>query len=182
MVGQHSESLAPSTVGCTAGHCCTLDAERVARIAAARIPVELCLTSNVLTASVPTMEEHHWVQFTAAGVRVALCTDDSGVFNTCLSREFALAAEAFHLSDRALLQLAEAASQHIFEPAPEVKAALREAFVSFRSRAGVRVRAAEAMGCEPCLSPSLPLPLAVRRRVWWAHMGGGKGLAFKQPT
>jgi adenosine deaminase len=47
-------------------------------VAAERIPVELCLTSNLKTESVPTLDEHHWVPFTAAGVRVALCTDDSG--------------------------------------------------------------------------------------------------------
>ena len=40
---------------------------------------------------------------------MVLCTDDSGVFATTLSREYALAAGAFHLTPQQLTELALAA-------------------------------------------------------------------------
>jgi len=55
---------------------------------------------------------------------VVLCTDDSGVFGTTLSREYALAAVAFRLGLPQLLRLASAGVDHAFA-GPEVKALLR---------------------------------------------------------
>jgi adenosine deaminase len=47
---------------------------------------------------------------------VALCTDDSGVFGTTLSREYAIAAAAFGLDEAALQQLALQAADYAFLP------------------------------------------------------------------
>ena len=54
-----------------------------------------------------------------AGHPVILCTDDSGVFGTSLSREYAIAAEAFGLSNGELYDLAESAIAHTFLSAAE---------------------------------------------------------------
>lgn len=45
---------------------------------------------------------------------MVLCTDDSGVFATSLSREYALAAGAFKLSERQLTALALKAVDYCF--------------------------------------------------------------------
>ena len=55
---------------------------------------------------------------------MVLCTDDSGVFGTTLSREYALAAVAFKLGAAQLRRLSAAGVDHAFAE-PEVKAALR---------------------------------------------------------
>ena len=55
---------------------------------------------------------------------MVLCTDDSGMFGTTLSREYALAAVAFELGAAQLRRLAVGGVDHAFAE-PEVKAALR---------------------------------------------------------
>ena len=67
---------------------------------------------------------HHFGDLARAGHPVVLCTDDSGMFGTTLSREYALAAVAFKLGAAQLRRLAAACVDHAFAE-PEVKAALR---------------------------------------------------------
>ena len=54
------------------------------------------------------------LQCCGAGHHVVLCTDDSGVFATSLSKEYALAAEAFGLGHDQLFALASASVDHSF--------------------------------------------------------------------
>ena len=67
------------------------------------IPLELCLTSNVRTESVRGYADYHLGRYLERKHPVVLCTDDSGVFQTALSREFAHAAHAFSLAGVVLL-------------------------------------------------------------------------------
>lgn len=67
----------------------------------------------------------------SAGHPVILCTDDSGLFNTSLSKEYAIAAASFDLDEVALLTLAEAAVNFCFIPA-EDKEVLRSKFEGYR--------------------------------------------------
>lgn len=62
-----------------------------------KVPLEICLTSNDKTESVPGYDDHHFRHYLQAGHPVALCTDDSGVFQTTLSQEYFHAAETFSL-------------------------------------------------------------------------------------
>lgn len=68
-----------------------------------------------------------------AGHPVVLCTDDSGVFNTSLSKEFAIAAQAFQLSREELFFLCLRAVDHTFLGEHE-KSKLRNEISSCRSR------------------------------------------------
>ena len=70
---------------------------------------------------------------------MVLCTDDSGVFCTSLSKEFAIAAHAFQFSNSQLWQLSEAAIDHTFLKEEE-KEQLRRKF---------QVARASLEGCFP---------------------------------
>ena len=63
-----------------------------------RIPLEICLTSNVDTGAVKTVEEHPFGIFHRYKFRVTLNTDDRLMSNTTMTKEFKLAQEAFKLS------------------------------------------------------------------------------------
>ena len=63
-----------------------------------RIPLEVCLSSNVQTRAVPTIREHPFAFYFRQGLRVTLNTDSRLVSATTVSQELALAARAFRLS------------------------------------------------------------------------------------
>ncbi|KAL4425320.1 hypothetical protein ABPG75_009336 [Micractinium tetrahymenae] len=106
------------------GHMCCLDAALERQLLESNVPLELCLSSNVITRSVPSYRDHHFSSF-FPDHPVVLCTDDSGVFATSLSREYAIAAAAFNLSEEQLRKLALAAAGYTFLE-PGEQAALRE--------------------------------------------------------
>lgn len=62
----------------------------------------------------PGYVDHHFKTFYAAKHPVVLCTDDSGVFGTTLSKEYAIAAEAFQLTQQQLVELAHRSIVYCF--------------------------------------------------------------------
>jgi adenosine deaminase len=54
--------------------------------------LELCLTSNILTGAAEDFPSHPLRRLYEAGVRVTLNTDDPGIMDTDMNREYALAA------------------------------------------------------------------------------------------
>lgn len=54
------------------GHLCCLDERLEAQHYAAGIPVELCLSSNIITESVKAYPDHHFLQFYKAGADYSL--------------------------------------------------------------------------------------------------------------
>jgi adenosine deaminase len=62
-----------------------------------RIPVEVCLASNVQTRAVRTLREHPIRLFLEEGLRVTLNTDNRLVSGTTVTNEYVLAVEAFDL-------------------------------------------------------------------------------------
>src|SRR5580765_6192773 len=63
-----------------------------------RIPLEVCLSSNVQTRAVRTIREHPFHFYFKQGLRVTLNTDSRLVSGTTVTEELALAARTFHLN------------------------------------------------------------------------------------
>jgi adenosine deaminase len=63
-----------------------------------RIPLEICLLSNVHTGAAPSVAGHPFKIFYGQKFRTTLNTDNRLMSNTSMTREFEVAAEAFDLS------------------------------------------------------------------------------------
>jgi adenosine deaminase len=63
-----------------------------------RVPLEMCLLSNLHTGACPSLEEHPFGAFFRRGFRVCLNTDDRLMSDTSMTRETTLATELFDLS------------------------------------------------------------------------------------
>jgi len=96
-----------------------LGAERIGHgIAAARdetlmrhlrerdIPLEICITSNLVTGVVKRIEDHPVRQLFEAGVPIVLNTDDPAMFGCTLLGEYRLAAERFGFTESELRSIA----------------------------------------------------------------------------
>jgi adenosine deaminase len=62
-----------------------------------RIPIEVCLSSNVHTGAVKSLAEHPFPLLNKLGFRLTLNTDNRLMSNTTLSQEFSLAVEHYGL-------------------------------------------------------------------------------------
>jgi adenosine deaminase/aminodeoxyfutalosine deaminase len=82
------------------------DPALVAYLAEKRIPVEACISSNVLTGCCASVEEHPLRKLFDAGVLVTLNTDDPDMFRTSLVGEYQIAQEVFGFSQAELQHLA----------------------------------------------------------------------------
>ena len=79
-----------------------------------QIPLEVCITSNVRTGAVASLANHPVRQLFDAGVPITLNTDDPGVFETDLTREFAIARREFGFSEEELLAIQKQADRSRF--------------------------------------------------------------------
>ncbi|HEX7173514.1 MAG TPA: adenosine deaminase [Candidatus Limnocylindria bacterium] len=82
------------------------DPDLVALLRARDISLDLCPTSNVQAAVVPSLAEHPLAALHRAGVSVTVSTDDLTVTGTTLSRELARCTEALALSREELAAIA----------------------------------------------------------------------------
>ncbi len=78
----------------------------VAHLRDREIPLEICITSNLRTGSVPSLREHPVKRLFDAGVPILLNTDDPALFECSLAGEYALAAREFGFTPEELAGIA----------------------------------------------------------------------------
>jgi adenosine deaminase len=81
-----------------------------------RVPLEMCLLSNLHTGACPSLEEHPFGMFFRRGFRVCLNTDDRLMSDTSMTKETTLATELFDLSLAELEKLSLNAIKSAFAP------------------------------------------------------------------
>jgi len=82
------------------------------------ITLEVCPTSNVRTAAVPSWAKHPLPALLAAGVPVTLATDDPGMFHTDLNAEYLHCHQQFGLGVAELADIARTGARAAFCPQP----------------------------------------------------------------
>jgi aminodeoxyfutalosine deaminase len=73
------------------------DPALMARLREDDVPLEICISSNVCTGAVRSLDEHPVRALYDAGVPVTIHTDDPAFFHTTLTREYELAEQVFGL-------------------------------------------------------------------------------------
>ncbi|CAG9762326.1 unnamed protein product [Ceutorhynchus assimilis] len=83
------------------------------------IPVECCLTSNVICLTANSYAEHHVQEWIKEKLPFCLATDDKGVFNTSLSEEFLHIHKASKLNELELWTISYKSIEYSFASAEE---------------------------------------------------------------
>ncbi|EGG11849.1 uncharacterized protein MELLADRAFT_88931 [Melampsora larici-populina 98AG31] len=84
------------------GHATFLTDSAQQHVITNKLPIEICITSNVLGKTVKSVEEHHLRWAVKNGVPVLISTDDTLLFETTSANEYQLALQILG-GDRALL-------------------------------------------------------------------------------
>ncbi|MBN1835189.1 MAG: adenosine deaminase [Spirochaetales bacterium] len=100
----------------------------VERVRRQGVHLEICPTSNWLTRSVPSLDEHPLPHLLHAGVDLSVNSDDPQLFAIDLVHEYRLCLEGFGLSPAQLLELGRAAVRRSFLPREIRSAVLRRDF------------------------------------------------------
>ena len=78
------------------------------------VPLEICITSNLVTGVVKRIDEHPIRRLYDAGVPIVLNSDDPAMFRCSLTGEFRLAAQAFGFTEAELRGIAENGFRYAF--------------------------------------------------------------------
>jgi adenosine deaminase/aminodeoxyfutalosine deaminase len=90
------------------------DPDLMRRLREEQIPLEVCITSNLKTGAVASLDVHPVRRLFDAGVPITLNTDDPGIFDCSLNSEFKLAKSAFGFSEAEVTEIKAAASRFRF--------------------------------------------------------------------
>jgi adenosine deaminase len=105
-----------------------------------RVPLEMCLLSNLHTGACRSLEEHPFGMFFRRGFRVCLNTDDRLMSDTSMTKETTLATRLFNLSFGELEKLSLNAMKSAFTPFDErlklIYQVIKPGFAKARARLG----------------------------------------------
>jgi len=90
------------------------DAELLRALRERDIPLEICVTSNLVTGVVKSLQEHPLRRLYDAGVPIVLNSDDPAMFRCTLVDEYRLAAREFGFTEAELRGLAENGFHYAF--------------------------------------------------------------------
>ncbi len=99
------------------------DPELMQVLAERQVPLEICISSNLRTASCPSLPEHPVRSYFDGGLMVTLNSDDPALFESDLESEYSLAARQFGFTREHLRELAANSIEASFLP-PERKVEL----------------------------------------------------------
>ncbi|HRY30339.1 MAG TPA: adenosine deaminase [Elusimicrobiota bacterium] len=91
------------------------------RVKRERVPLEMCITSNVQTQAVKGFAVHPAKRYLEAGLCVTLNTDDPGVSGIDLVHEYAVAMGKLNFTERDLVRVILNGVDSLFLPEPEKK-------------------------------------------------------------
>jgi len=98
-----------------------------------RIPVEICLASNLQTKAIPDYQSHPIRRFMEEGLRVTLNTDNRLVSGTTVTNEFRLAVENYDLNQDEVLGLVINGFKSAFLPLKEKTLIVEQVLAEFAS-------------------------------------------------
>ncbi len=90
------------------------DARLMEELRTRDIPLEVCITSNVRTGAVPSLDQHPVRKLFDAGVPIILNTDDPALFDCTLESEYRLAARHFGFTEDELASIAQNSLRYAF--------------------------------------------------------------------
>ncbi len=94
------------------------DPALVRHLADRRIPLEICITSNLVSGVVKRIEDHPVRRLYDAGVPIILNTDDPAMFGCTLTGEYRLAAQQFGFTESELREIGRNGFRYAFTPQP----------------------------------------------------------------
>ncbi|KAF7730035.1 hypothetical protein EC973_002980 [Apophysomyces ossiformis] len=115
------------------GHATLLDDTLRKTIYDNRIPIEICMSSNIISKTVATFEEHHVKDLLVENHPFVLCTDDKGVFFSDLSNEYFIAAKTFKMTRQQLYEASFQTIDAIFE-SETIKNQLKNDWLAWREK------------------------------------------------
>jgi adenosine deaminase len=132
------KSLRASRIG--HGIRCLEDPALVAALIDQGVVLEVCPTSNVCVAGVPSLPRHPVSAMLDAGLAVCINTDDPGMFDVTLTEEFIKLVDAFAFDARTIETMILEALEASFLPTAEkqqYRSAFRAEFSELRRRCGI---------------------------------------------
>lgn len=89
------------------GHCNFLSEECKEIVLRNKIPIEMCISSNMNTLNLSSVFDHHFEEYYSQNHPVAICTDDTLLFDTTLTKELEIISDAYKLSSEQIFKIME---------------------------------------------------------------------------